>query len=278
MVEVAEGVSLCARLHPGERTPFLLVHGLASNARMWDGAAAALAAAGHAVVAVDQRGHGRSSKPDHGYDFATVVDDLVALIDALGLDRPIAVGQSWGGNVVLELGATRSAAVRAVVAVDGGFIELGSHFRTWEACCQALTPPRLTGTPATRMRQWMREAHADWPETGIDGSMANFEVRADGTIAPWLTLERHLMILRALYEHRPSQRYAQVGVPALLVPADTGDVAWTSDKRTAVEAAIAALPHGRAHWFSPADHDIHAQHPVELAEVLTRFAHEVTPR
>jgi pimeloyl-ACP methyl ester carboxylesterase len=229
-------------------------------------------------VTVDQRGHGRSSKPDHGYDFTTVVSDLVALVGALGLDRPIAVGQSWGGNVVLELGATRPASVRAVAAVDGGFIELGGRFHTWEACCQALTPPRLTGTPASRMRQWMREAHADWPESGIDGSMANFEVRDDGTIAPWLTLERHLMILRELYEHRPSERYAHVGVPALLVPADTGDVAWTSDKRAAVDAAITALPDGRVHWFSPADHDIHAQHPVELADVLVRFAHEVTTR
>lgn len=277
MVQVAEGVSLSARLHPGERTPFLLVHGLASNARLWDGVAEALAGAGHTVVTVDQRGHGRSAKPDNGYDFATVVADLVALVSAMGLQRPIAVGQSWGGNVVLELGATHPEAVQAVVAVDGGFIELGSRFHTWEACCQALTPPHLVGTPAERMRGWMRQAHPDWPQAGIDGAMANFEIRDDGTIAPWLTLERHLMILRALYEHRPSQRYPHVGVPTLLVPADTGDVAWTNDKRAAVEAAIGALPHGRAHWFSPADHDIHAQHPAELAEVLARFAHEVTP-
>jgi pimeloyl-ACP methyl ester carboxylesterase len=277
MVEVADGVCLCARTHPGDGVPFLLVHGLASNARLWDGVAHALATAGHHVVTIDQRGHGRSSKPDHGYDFATVVSDLVVLTDALGLHRPIAVGQSWGGNVVLELGATHPDAVRAVVAVDGGFIELGSHFHSWEACCQALTPPRLVGTPAERMQRWMREAHPDWPQDGIDGAMANFEVRADGTIAPWLTLERHMMILRALYEHRPSQRYARVAVPMLLVPADTGDVAWTRDKRTAVDDALAALPDGRVHWFSPADHDIHAQHPVALADVLAHFAHEVTP-
>ncbi len=43
--------------------PFVLVHGLASNARLWDGVATALVAAGHPVFAVDLRGHGRSSKP-----------------------------------------------------------------------------------------------------------------------------------------------------------------------------------------------------------------------
>lgn len=275
MVEVAEDVCLCARMHVGDGTPFLLVHGLASNARLWDGVAHRLAAAGHTVVAVDQRGHGLSSKPDHGYDFATVVADLVALIGSLDLSQPIVVGQSWGGNVVLELGAMHPDVVRGVVTVDGGFIELGGRFDTWESCCAALTPPRLIGTPATRMRQWMREANTDWPDEGIDGAMANFEIRADGTIAPWLTLDRHLQILKALYHHRPSQRYPHVNVPTLLVPADTGEVAWTRDKRAAVDAAVAALPRGRAHWFSPAHHDIHAQQPAALAAVLLEFAHEV---
>ncbi|MDQ1426431.1 MAG: lipase, partial [Acidimicrobiaceae bacterium] len=102
-VRVTDDVTLVVRRHDGDGRPFLLVHGLASNARLWDGVADHLAAADHAVVTVDQRGHGQSSKPDHGYDFATVVADLVALIDALDLDRPIVAGQSWGGNVVLEL-------------------------------------------------------------------------------------------------------------------------------------------------------------------------------
>ncbi|MBU6317382.1 MAG: alpha/beta fold hydrolase, partial [Acidobacteria bacterium] len=85
MVEVAESVQLRALLRPGDGTAFLLVHGLASNARLWDGVAESLASAGHTVVAVDQRGHGLSSKPDGGYDFATVVADLVTLTQALGL-------------------------------------------------------------------------------------------------------------------------------------------------------------------------------------------------
>ncbi len=43
---------------------YILVHGLSSNARTWDQVAARLAAAGHQVVAIDQRGHGLSEKPD----------------------------------------------------------------------------------------------------------------------------------------------------------------------------------------------------------------------
>jgi len=271
-ITVDHDVTLRALVHQGTHaTAFVLVHGLASNARLWDGTAAALAARGHTVVALDQRGHGLSSKPDHGYDFSSVVADLLAVIEQLGLDRPVVVGQSWGGNVVVELGATAPDRVRGVVAVDGGFIELGSRFASWDDCCAALTPPRLVGTPAATMEQRMRAYHPHWPEEGIVGALANFEVRADGTIAPWLTLERHLMILRALFDHRPSELFPRIEVPVLLVPADSGDVAWTRDKRRAVDAAAALLPRGDVHWFSPADHDIHAQYPVELADLLSRW-------
>ena len=279
-IEVAPAVQvrILASNLDGAGTPFLLVHGLASNARMWDGVAASLAAAGHPVVAVDQRGHGRSTKPDHGYDFASIVADLVELISSLGWHRPVVVGQSWGGNVVIELGATHPELAAAIVAVDGGFIELADRFATWEECRAVLAPPRLIGTPAATMEQWMRKGHPSWPETGIAGSMANFEVRADGTIAPWLTFDRHMMILEALYAHRPSTRYATLTAPTLLVPADTGDVAWTHDKQAAVDNALTLLPDGRVRWFSPADHDIHAQHPAELAEVLIELANEGSPR
>jgi pimeloyl-ACP methyl ester carboxylesterase len=277
-IEVAPDVELrvlCSNLQ-GAAVPFLLVHGLASNARMWDGVAEVLAAAGHPVVAVDQRGHGRSSKPDEGYDFTTIVSDLVSLIALLGWDRPVVVGQSWGGNVVIELAATHPQVLSAVAAVDGGFIDLGSRFASWEECSRVLAPPRLVGTPLATMEGWMRKSNPDWPESGIQGSLANFEVRPDGTIAPWLTFDRHMMILEALYSHRPSTRFGHVAVPALMIPADTGDVAWTSDKRDAVAAAVAALPNGRVRWFSPAHHDIHAQYPVELADVLLDLAREAT--
>src|SRR5262245_66196282 len=104
-VVVAPDVGLHAEMRSGDAAaaPVVLVHGLASNLRLWDGVAERLHAAGHTVVAIDQRGHGRSDAPDTGYDLETAVADLLALIEALGLERPLLVGQSWGGTVVLEL-------------------------------------------------------------------------------------------------------------------------------------------------------------------------------
>jgi pimeloyl-ACP methyl ester carboxylesterase len=246
---------------------FVLVHGLASNARIWDGVAGTLAANGHPAVTVDLRGHGRSSKPDGPYDVATVADDLAALIERLALDRPVVAGQSWGGNVVLALAARHPLAIRGIVCVDGGWLEPSRHFTDWDACRTALAPPRLAGRRLEEVGAYIRAAHPDWPETGIRGVLANFEVRRDGTVAPWLTYDRHVTILHGLWEDRPSARYAGLAVPVLLAPADGGDADSTRRKRLDVAMAAAAIPTARVRWFV-GDHDIHAQHPDELAGLM----------
>ena len=253
------------------QVPLVLIHGLASNALLWQGAAHEFMTMGHAVVAIDLRGHGLSEKPDDGYDMQSVTKDVVGVLRALadqGYDRPVVVGQSWGGNIVVELAHTRPELVRGVVAVDGGFLELQTHFPQWEECSIALRPPNLLGTPAARMRGYMQSAHPDWPQSGIDGSMANFEHLADGTIRPWLTLDRHLMILRGLWEHKPTHIYDDISVPVMFVPAEGPGGVFSETKRHAIEHALQRVPKVRVEWFSPADHDLHAQHPVRFAQVV----------
>lgn len=272
-VPVADGVELVADLWPAPgaapgAVAFVLAHGLASNARLWDGVAARLTERGHPAVTVDLRGHGRSSKPDGPYDVPTVADDLAALIRALGLERPVVAGQSWGGNVVIEMAARHPDVARGLVCVDGGWFEPSATFPTWEACREALAPPRLAGRRLVEVEGYIRGAHPDWPETGIAGTLANFEVRPDGTIAPWLTYERHLTVLRGMWDHHPRLRYGEVRVPVLLLPVGRGEV----DERArfgqrVVEEARQALPNARVRPFT-GDHDIHAQHPTEVADVM----------
>ncbi len=267
---VDAGIGLSARRWPatgGEQPPMLLVHGLASNARMWDGVGDALARLGHEVAAVDLRGHGQSEKPDSGYDFGTVTTDLRDVARGLGWERPVVVGQSWGGNVAVELAARAPGAVRGVAGIDGGAIDLRARFPTWEEAAERLRPPTLVGTPAADLEARFRAAHPDWPESGIRGMLANFEVRPDGTVAPWLTLPRHMAILRALWEQRPLETLAAVPVPTLLVGATGGDAAADATTRAALERARHVLRRGRVVEMA-GDHDLHAQHPEAVARLL----------
>ena len=266
-VSVADDVELAVYDWGGTGTSFLLLHGLASNARMWDGVARRLVAAGHRAVAVDLRGHGRSSKPDDGYSTNQVAADVAVLTERLGLDRPIVAGQSWGGNIVIELAAAHPESTRGVVPVDGGFFHLHDRFPAWDDCAAAMSPPRLIGTPVKRMEAAMRNANKLWPAEGIAGSLANFEVRDDGTIAPWLTLERHLQVLRGLWEHRPRERYASIHRPVLWMPVETPGQPVES-KRTNIAEAERLLARSRTVWFSPAHHDVHAEQPEAVVNAL----------
>ena len=253
---------------PGDQPgSWILTHGLASNARLWDGAARRLAEQGHRVVTVDQRGHGQSSKPDGGYDVATCADDLALLITELGVEGPAVAGQSWGGNVVLELARRHPDSVSQICCVDGGFIDLQSQFPNWDECRQLLAPPRLLGTPLADIQGWVARSTADWPEEGRAGTLANFEERSDGTIAPWLTFERHMTVLRGLWEHRPFEVFPHVAVRTLLIAAGEDDKR-TADRKRDVARALELLPTSRAQWFIPAHHDVHAQQPQAVADLL----------
>jgi pimeloyl-ACP methyl ester carboxylesterase len=270
VVAVRDDLRLNIRQWEGKGRAFVLLHGLASNAQTWNAVARHLQAGGHAVYAVDQRGHGRSDKPDSGYDFATVTEDLLRLCDALQLDRPVVAGQSWGGNVVLEFGARYPSRAAGLVLVDGGFLDLQSRPDvTWERIADQLRPPSLAGTPrqefAARLAQW----HPDWDEEGIAGTLNNFETLPDGTIRPWLTLDRHMRILRALWDQRPPQLYGQVHTPVLIAAAeDAGNAEWMAVKHRQVAAAAAQLPQVTVRWFEDTAHYIHVHRPETLAQLM----------
>ncbi|MGI8684073.1 MAG: alpha/beta fold hydrolase [Acidimicrobiales bacterium] len=273
-LEVTGGVGLhclewggAAGAGPVSPVPFLLVHGLASNCRTWEAVGSFLAARGHPVAAVDQRGHGLSDTPDEGYDFATLCDDLGAVLEALEYDRAVVVGQSTGGNIVVELARRAGHRLAGVAGIDGGTLELQDRWPDWDDCAAALAPPRLAGTRVEAMRAMLRRSHPDWDDWGIEATLANLEVRDDGTVAAHLSFDHHLRILRALWEHRPSLVFPDLDVPVLLITADSGD-AWSSDKRAATDRATKLLRRGRSHWISPADHDIHVQKPELVANLL----------
>ena len=265
------GPRLALRRTDGERRPVLLVHGLASNARTWDGVAAHLAAAGHEVVAVDQRGHGHSEQVADGYTTRQCADDLAQLIELLGFtgDRaPVVAGQSWGGNVVVDL-AARHGGAAAMALVDGGWIQLSRRFATFDDCWAALAPPRFDAVRVDALTRRMAQGHPDWSDEGVAATMANFELLDDGTVRPWLRREHHREIVRSMFEGEPAALFPLVEVPVLLVPVLADP---PNEKDVAKEAAVAEaenlLANAAIRRYLGADHDVHVQHPQKIADDL----------
>ena len=267
-VDVGAGVDLSVLVREArpDKRAFVLVHGLASNARLWDGVADHLASLGHASVAVDQRGHGESSKPDSGYDFETVTSDLAVVIEqALGRPAVIA-GQSWGGNVVVEFARRHPDLVSGIVCVDGGFIQLADTFPVWEDARAALAPPDFAGFTMEQMETMSKTRFADWPRSGIEGKLANFDV-VDGHVRARLSRENHMRILRHLWEHRADEAARDVAVPSLVLAVGR----WEPGREERVDSFVSSLPDGRLTWMD-AHHDVHAQHPRLVADLMATFA------
>ena len=108
----------------GEGPLVILAHGFPELGYSWRHQIPALAAAGYRVIAPDQRGYGRSSRPDaiEDYDIAHLTGDLLGIVDDAGEERAVFVGHDWGSLVVWQLALLAPERVAGVVGMSVPFI------------------------------------------------------------------------------------------------------------------------------------------------------------
>lgn len=270
----------------GVGRPIVLVHGLASNARIWDLTAPALAAHGR-VLALDQRSHGRTDPAESGYDFPSIVRDLQAFLEALHLERPLLVGHSWGASTVLLYAALRTVgplAPAGIVMVDGGLFSMSDvPGLTWEKAEVMLRPPDLDGMPVAdfraRLSGWLPPEVA--PETAAEIILASFRVDDDERLFRRLPIPQHMLIARAIYEKKAFEHFARVRCPILLCPArqhpaDERAAQFLHLKEAGAQRAAEVNPRVTTHWFDDTVHDIPLHRPQALADAILAFAETLT--
>jgi pimeloyl-ACP methyl ester carboxylesterase len=116
---LVRGGELSVEVLPADTEPVLAIHGVSSNCRLWNWFRAE--APEISLVAPDLRGRGRSIAVTGPSSPAQHAEDMVAVLDELGLDRVTGCGMSMGGFVAVALATAHPDRVRAVVLVDGGF-------------------------------------------------------------------------------------------------------------------------------------------------------------
>jgi len=225
------------------------------------------------VVAIDQRGHGLTRGPETGYSFADTTADLTELIAALGFDCPVIAGHSWGANVAVEFAVCKPALSAALILVDGGIFSPRSDGLTWEETEQRLAPPRLAGTQRARLLERIREGDLGsfWRAEFESIIMAGFESLPDGMVAPRLAFERHMQIVRTLWEADTPSRFPSVSCPVLVLPSLNGNPEQVARKRDAVSAAVRLLPNGSIVWLEDSVHDVPLQRPELVAAAIAQF-------
>ncbi|MEU7816237.1 alpha/beta hydrolase [Pseudonocardia sp. NPDC049154] len=108
---------------PPDGPVVVLSHGFPELAYSWRNQIPALAAAGYRVLAPDQRGYGRSSRPEAvaDYDIAHLTGDLVALLDDAGVEKATFVGHDWGSMVVWQTALLHADRVAGVCGMSVPF-------------------------------------------------------------------------------------------------------------------------------------------------------------
>ncbi len=103
----------------GKGSPIVFLHPFSTNGYIWYFQTFAFARTNQCVV-IDERGHGRSDKPQQGYAIKEMAADVVAVLDELKINKTILVGNSIGGMILMQLNLDAPDRVAGNVIVSSG--------------------------------------------------------------------------------------------------------------------------------------------------------------
>ena len=215
--------------------PILLIHGFASNRTVnWvnPGWVSTLAAAGRRVIALDNRGHGQSSKlyDPAAYHTGRMAEDAVALLDHLKIERADILGYSMGARIAAFVAAAHPSRVRSAILGGLGY-RLVDGAGLPETIADALEAASLDDI--------------------TDPQGRTFRAFADQTKSDRLALAA---CIRGSRQVMPVEDFATIKAPVLIAVGSKDDVAGPADKLAALlpGAKVLDIP-GRDHMLAVGD-------------------------
>jgi 3-oxoadipate enol-lactonase len=244
----------------GGGRPLLLIHGYPLNRKIWRPQLESLTDAAR-VIAPDLRGHGESSAPDEPYTVDRLADDLVELLDDLGLAGPVVVGGlSMGGYVALAfyrrhqervagliLAATRAGADSEAGKANRDKAIALAQEKGVEAIAESMLPKMLapeTYQSKPGLVRDVRHILAETPLNGVVGDLTAMRDRPDST-----------ELLSGILE------------PVLVVHGQDDQLIPPSE----AEAAFARLPNGRLALVPRAGHLLNLEEPEAFDAEVRNF-------
>ncbi len=240
----------------------LLLHGITSSAVSWVRVGPALADR-YRVYALDMRGHGESIKPGAGfYSLRHTADDALAFMEAIGLERPVLMGHSWGGATAIVL-ASGAGSSKPVPDFSKVILEDPAHtFGRGDPEIRATNYTKDIGRPPEELRPELIASSPGWTEEDIEGKiMALQQVTREAVVSVFAEAERTGEVLPLL---------AKIAAPTLLLRADAA--LGTTLNNEAWERAKAYLPpHSQAIEIPGATHNIHRGSFTAFMEAVNDF-------
>jgi pimeloyl-ACP methyl ester carboxylesterase len=179
---VKTAVGSVSTMDAGTGDPVILIHGLGATKASFLPTIAALAP-GYRTIAVDLPGFGDSDKPLRGsYDAAFFARWMVALLDALGLERAHVIGNSMGGRVAIELGMEFPDRVGRLALLAPSLAWLRTRrwapYLRWVPTQLGLIQPAPRPLVEAIVRRTIPGADQEWTAAGIDEFLRSYLVPA----------------------------------------------------------------------------------------------------
>ena len=236
------GINLYYEIH-GTGRPLVLLHGGLMSGEMFEPILPMLTEH-HQVITVDLQGHGRTADIDRPIDVRLMADDIAALIEHLGLDRPDVVGYSLGGGVAFHLAIKHPASVGRLVSASANIRRSAIYpeMLAQQEQVNAAAAEFLTQTPMYETYQRVAPRPEDFPRLldKIGASMAvdfDFTEEVRGLQVPTL-------VVAADADMAPPSHYVEVFA---LLDGGLRDGGWMGEGRPAGGHALAILP-GLTHY------------------------------
>lgn len=245
--------------------PLVFLHGLMGFAANW-GKITPHFREQRQVLVLDQRGHGRSAKPQAGYSPSDYANDLKSLLDHLGWGSCHIVGHSMGGRVALRFAALFPENCRSLTMEDSGAEDNATRLQWIEKLLGGIPTPFHSREAA---KQFFTENFRDDPLTGTF-LHANLEAAADGTMDWRFFAPGMIETVRTGRVENAMDEFASLKLPTLLIrgershefPADEAQRMKAARK----EVTLVTIP--------DAGHYVHAEQPERFSAALEKFLAE----
>ena len=227
----------------GTGRPLILLHGGLGSGEMFGPILPALADQ-HQVIAVDLQGHGRTADIDRPIDIRLMADDIAALIDHLGLDKPDVVGYSLGGGVAFFTAVKYPEKVGRLVMTSANIRRdaIPAEMLAQQAQVNAAAAEFMKDTPMYKLYQQVAPRPEDFPRLldKIGESMAqDFDYTEEVR-----SLQVPTMIVAADADMAPPSHYVEM---FKLLDGGLRDGGWMGEGRPKGGHALAILP-GLTHY------------------------------